>query len=547
MQHRLLAVFFAVTVCVLPVGQSVALAAVNPNDAFISQDENPVSRGEFLRAVIDVLGIPLQAGGQVPFARVPKSLVPYVQTADRKNALDIFGDELLQARPITRGEAVYIAVQMQGLRPQAELVRFTDVAPGSPLEDAVRVAVELGWMEPVRGSLFGERRVLTAREGRIFLRKMIGEGGRAPRFETENGRTVIVRYKPVEKAELPRQDILRAVWDLLNKQFLYADRIDSDKVYQAVAKAIAETVDDPYTSYLPPVEAEEFAIHLEGELSGIGANVEMKDGVLTVVAPLRGSPADKAGVEPGDEILKVNGEDLTNLSLMEAVSKVRGPVGSKANLYIRRDGTEFNIEVVRETIELPEIETSWQNDIAVVQLLQFGDITNREIRSTLLQIQSRNPRGVILDLRNNPGGYLYGALTVASNFLPQGSTVARITSREEEYEEYTEAAPTIDSGIPVVVLVNKGSASSSEIVAGALQDHRRATIIGETTFGKGTVQQVVDFNDSSKLKMTVAQWLTPNGRAIEHHGIDPDIVVEAGEAERDEVMLRAVEHLRALR
>jgi carboxyl-terminal processing protease len=229
---------------------------------------------------------------------------------------------------------------------------------------------------------------------------------------------------------------------------------------------------------------------------------------------------------------------------MESVAKVRGPKGSNVILGIRRDGTEMNITVMRDLIQVPEIIITKQQNVTIVKIVQFGNKTDRELRSIMAEIEEERPRGIIIDLRNNPGGLLHAADVVVSNFLPHGSTVARIKSRTDDYTEKTMDPPTISSDVPVVVLVNKGSASASEIVAGALQDAKRATIVGEKTFGKGTVQQIMEFLNGSGLKMTIAEWFTPAGRKIDGVGITPDVEVAASEDNRDVQLLKALDLIR---
>jgi len=342
---------------------------------------------------------------------------------------------------------------------------------------------------------------------------------------------------------LPDQDMLQAVWQLLNNQYLYNAKIDSKEAAYKAAEAMVESLKDPYTMFLRPAPAQEFKDQIGGQVTGIGAQVEYKDNVLTIVAPISGSPAEKAGLKPGDKILEADGLNITNIGFLESVSKVRGPKGTSVKLHIDRGGVEMDITVMRDTIKLPEIDVSFQGSVAVVRLSQFGETTDRELRGMLEDVSERKPTGLILDLRNNPGGLLHAADIVVSNFLPKGSTVAHIVSRSGDTPETTRDEPTIDADVPVVVLVNKGSASAAEITAGALQDAKRATVVGEQTFGKGTVQQILQFRDGSELKMTIAEWETPLRRKINGIGVKPDYIIPANDA-RDDQMAKALELLR---
>lgn len=510
-------------------------------------DDKTVSRGVFIRASVLVLGVPLKDDRTpLPYKRpVPKHLNLAVRGAQSRGALSIFGNDLMLSRAITRGEALFVLMKLQGLKPGTIAVGFPDVPKGSAFERAVQIGVEKGWMEPVRTNLFGVARSLTGREAKVLLRKAIGEDQPAPdTFEGDRKvPTIVIRFKTRDREPLPQEDMLRAVWQLLKDQFLHADKIKDDEAAYRAAEALVQSVGDPYTTFMRPLPAQDFQDRLDGEVSGIGAQVEFKDNVLTVVSPIRGSPAEKAGLKPGDQISAVDGTPLAGLDFLAAVSKVRGPKGSIAKLTIRRNGGELLIDVVRDVIKVPEIEISFQGSIAVVKLVQFGERTRTGLRELMQQVQARHPTGVILDLRNNPGGLLNAADVVVSNFLPQGSPVATINYRDKSYIETTADPPTIDKDVPVIVLVNRGSASASEIVAGALQDAKRATILGEQTFGKGTVQEIVEFTNSASIKLTIANYKTPLGRQVDGVGITPDLIISTTD-DRDDQMLRALEMLR---
>jgi carboxyl-terminal processing protease len=524
----------------------LSAGAVSAAQSLMVPDTQAVSRGEFIRASITALDILPTWHGTLPYRRpVPKNLLPQVGTAYEKGALKAFGTDLALSKPITRGEAVQLLVALQKLTSKDSKSTFTDVPGGSDLEKAARVAVEKQWVKLQRRTLFGASTVLKGNDARILLARVIGE-----KIETdESGAervpsiTIELNDKKKVKSELPNQELLRTIWDLLNKQYLYKEKLNANDASYKAAEALVKSLNDPYTSFMPPAPAEEFRLQLEGEVTGIGAQVEFKDNILTIVAPLPGSPALAAGLKPADQILKVNGEALSGMGFIEAVSKVRGPKGSIATLTIKRDGLELVIPVTRDTIKVPEIDVSWQGSVAILHIAQFGQRTENELRSMIAEVSQKNPKGLIIDLRNNPGGLLDAATVTLSNFLPKGTSVAHIVSHQEDSLVKTDEEPTLPSSVPMVVLVNKGSASASEIVAGALQDAQRATIVGEQTFGKGTVQQVMEFRDGSGLKMTIAEWLTPKRRKIDGVGVTPDVVVPAADG-RDEQLLKAIDILR---
>jgi carboxyl-terminal processing protease len=424
---------------------------------------------------------------------------------------------------------------------------FRDIRPGTPLARAVRVAVEQEWIVPLRPSQFGVDRSITASEAEKMIKKASGRAGQVRKDDSskDTGVQVIRISIPKKKgsAVVPKSDIMQAVWQIINDEYLYQEKVKSDEAAYSAIEGLVQSLDDPYTTFLRPAKAQNFRSQIKGEVTGIGAQVEDKSGILTIVTPLTGSPAERAGLLPGDEILAADGTSLTGIGFLEAVERVRGPKGSSVRLRIRRGGSEFDVSVQRDIVTVPEVAVKMQDGVGIVKLMQFGQATDTKLRAEMQQLHEKKPKGIILDLRNNPGGLEHAAGVVVSNFVPKGTVVTMIKSKDRSEEHRTEEDQIIDPKIPVVVLVNGGSASASEIVAGALQDHGRATIVGEKTFGKGTVQAVLQFSDLSSLKITIAQWLTPKGRAIDKIGIIPDVVVQYS-TERDEQLLKALELLR---
>ena len=508
-----------------------------------TSDDAVVTRGDFVRASITVLGIEQVKQGSVPSGRrVPPALFPSVRTANKYHALDVFGKDLGLAKGITRGEAVQVLVKLKELKATSTPQHFHDVQAGSDLEKSVNIAIQESWIQPLRDDFFGADTALKGLDARAILTRVAGDKGGVQQTQSPGGQ-IQIQYKVKENVQIPKEDVLHTVWQLLNNQYLYQEKINDEEAGYKAAEAIVNTLNDPYTVFLRPANAKDLKDQLGGELTGIGAQVEFRDNVLTVVAPLAGSPAEHAGIKAGDQVLTVDGKSIAGLSLLDAVNKIRGPKGSTVSLHIRRNGTELDINVVRDLIKLPEIDISRQGTVVIIKLAQFGETTDRKLRGLLTEVEQNRPTGIILDLRNNPGGLLSAAETVISNFLPEGSTVAHILSTDKDAVDITSDPPTVDPTIPMVVLVNKGSASASEIVAGALQDAKRATIIGEQTFGKGTVQQILQFKDGSSLKMTIAEWQTPKKRKINGVGVTPDIIITQTD-QRDDQLLRALDLLR---
>lgn len=322
-----------------------------------------------------------------------------------------------------------------------------------------------------------------------------------------------------------------AVWKQLDQKFVgEANPSDEEKIYAAI-QGLASAYKDPYTVFFPPVEAKAFADEVSGAFEGVGMEVGQKQNQLVVIAPLKDTPAYKAGILAGDKILKIDDKETTGMAVEDAVKLIRGKGGTTVKLLIAREGTEapFEISIVRAQITIPTVSTELRKDgVFVIHLYNFSAQSFAKFREGLREFVDSKSDKLIIDLRNNPGGYLEAANEMASFFLPMGDLVVtedysdkrdQIAHRSKGYNVFTDK-------LHLVILVNGGSASASEILAGALRDHKKATIIGEKTFGKGSVQELVNITDKTSLKVTVARWLTPSGTSISKHGIVPDVEVK---------------------
>jgi carboxyl-terminal processing protease len=445
-------------------------------------------------------------------------------------ALFADGKKLQLNRTISRGEALQFMVDfmdVSGDASQASVAaRFTDVHTPSDIA-LVSLTLSKQWMKAQSLTYFGLGRPLRGREAKLFLRRVFTTGDRAnDGKETITVPVVRVQFKGTSvPAVFPQEQKINEVWNILRGEYLYPENVSPDKAGDAAIQSIVNSIGDPYTTYMPKKRNDDFKQQMKGEVEGIGATVEMTGGILTIVSPIRKSPAEKAGLQPRDQILSVDGVVLKDMSLDEAVSKVRGPRDTEVLLHVRRGSDEFDVRVKREKITIPEVEITRDRNVAIIRILQFWDTTDTKFREAVSKIANDNPRGIILDLRNNPGGLLHAAGVVVSAFVPKGTAYVQINERSNKSTEVTNDEPVVKDSIPMIVLVNKGSASASEIVAGALQDSHRARVVGETSYGKGTVQQILEFNDGSSLKYTIAEWLTPNGRHINKVGITPDVSV----------------------
>lgn len=348
------------------------------------------------------------------------------------------------------------------------------------------------------------------------------------------------------------------VWDRLQNNYFDKSKLDKKNMVYGAIKGMVASVGDPYTVFLPPEEQKRTKEDLGGEFEGIGIQIGFKGSQLAVIAPLEGSPAIKANVKAGDFIVGIKDKakniekGTVGMSLPDAVNVIRGQAGTEVTLVLTRAGVDqpFDVTVMREKINVPSVIltfTGKDNKIVLLKLLKFGEQTNGEWDNAISKIKSQSAsggvKGMILDVRNNPGGFLTGAVDVSSEFLKAGSVaVAQDDGKGDKKELRVSGKPRLPT-IPLVVLVNKGSASASEIVAGALKDNNRAKIVGDKTFGKGTIQESVDL-DSSGLHITTARWLTPNGTWVNGEGLAPNVeIADDPKTDKDEQLEKAVELL----
>jgi len=326
-------------------------------------------------------------------------------------------------------------------------------------------------------------------------------------------------------------------WRVLEEKFFDPAKINAKTMVYGAISGMVNSLKDPYTIYMPPEEAKIFKEDVAGEFQGVGMEIGIRKGELTVIAPLEGTPAQRAGLRAGDKIIKIDDTYTADLTTDEAVKLIRGPKDTKVVLTIFREGWSQSkeFEITRDVIEVPSLKWEMKNDnIAYLRLYQFSEIATPAFRQAVAQILSSPAQKMILDLRDNPGGYLEVAQDIAGWFLPQGQVVTiEDFGGKEENKEYLSQGSGQLSSYPLVVLINQGSASGSEILAGALRDNRGVQLIGAQSFGKGSVQTLEELKQGS-LKITVAKWLTPNGTLIDGEGLKPDVTVEITEKDYDE-------------
>lgn len=383
----------------------------------------------------------------------------------------------------------------------------------------------------------------------FFLGMYIGGSGRS---EIEEAVTVANKNNPV--ADQVDFNPFWKTWNLLNEKYPAQEQVtDQNKVYGAIS-GLVDSLNDPYSVFFTPEEAKAFQEEIAGNFNGVGMEVGVKDNTLTVIAPLKGTPAEKAGILSGDQILKIDDTITTGLGIDEAIKLIRGERGTTVTLTISRKGFEEPKEfaIVRDVINIPTLDTELRPDgIFIVKLYSFSANATSLFSQAMRKFVESGSSKLLLDLRGNPGGYLDAAVDIGSWFLPGGKVIVTEDYGASEKPKIfrSQGKNLFNEKLKFVILINEGSASASEIVAGAMQDHGRAKLVGKQSFGKGSVQEVVDITSDTLLKITVAKWLTPNGNLIHDKGLTPDYPVEFTkedmEAKRDPQMNKAIELLKS--
>lgn len=526
-----------------------AIEYLRRNDVFMNtKNFNPdiiISKAEFIKYLV-LLNSPDYATGSninLPYEDTQNNAW-YASYFAEAIKLGIISDRKLKMEPykkltlidalqlVFHSQSIPIPKVYKGTIPYLDVVRNTTFAP------LIMRALSFGLIEPQKADYVGMYRRVTRAEAAMIIYKMD-----------------LVNLTPAtsttqQSLDLYLQKIVSS-WELINSGYINRDEISQSELSDAAISAMVEVLDDPYSAYMDTEQNSAFSDDLDGEIEGIGAFIGINDNdQITIIAPIENSPAEKAGIQPGDIILKVDGVDLTDKTLYEAVNLIKGPKGTTVKLTVRRNGGSKIIKVVRDVIKIGSLkyEVIDNGKIMYIGLSHFNQNAPGEFREVVEIIQN-NPsiNGVIIDVRDNPGGLLDSSLKILDFILKPEAESVTIQYNYFKYTQYSNGDGEL-SDYPIVVLVNENSASASEIVAGALQDFGIAKIIGETSFGKGSVQEVNYFVDNSSLKLTVAKWLTPLKQDIEENGIVPDIkVIDIQSTKKDEQLDRAIVEIGRMR
>lgn len=356
----------------------------------------------------------------------------------------------------------------------------------------------------------------------------------------EEGKVALINKTDPQNSSVDFASFWKA-WNVINEKYVPTNSTTTEKkvddqtrVYGAIQGMVA-SLGDPYTTFFPPVESKTFSEEISGQIEGVGMQVDTKEGVLTVISPIKGSPAYNAGIKVGDRIIKINNKTTEGLKTDEAIKLIRGKKGTTVKLTLVRDGLKEPLElsVVRDVINIPTVDTEIKDDVFIIRLYSFSAISTDLFREALREFVESNKYKLILDLRGNPGGYLEAAIDMASWFLPAGKVVVKEDFKDDNATKIyrSKGYNIFTDKLEMIILIDGGSASASEILAGALREQGVATLVGAQSFGKGSVQELVDITNDPKtsLKVTVARWLTPNGTSISHGGLTPDVLVKLDE------------------
>lgn len=359
---------------------------------------------------------------------------------------------------------------------------------------------------------------------------------RGKKSQAEIGQNILIENAVFKNKDAQTENSIDSAlfwktWDLVKNKYVDNDKLDASNLFYGAIKGMMAATGDPYTTFFDPVENKKFGEDISGNFEGIGAELGVKGGILTVIAPLQGTPAEKAGLRSADKIIKIDGKAAAEMSIEEAVDHIRGAKGTPVVLTIFREGQQDtqDITVNRDVINVKSVTLEFkENEIAEIKITRFGDDTTKIFSEAIAKVRSRNSKGLVIDLRNNPGGYLESAIEVASKLLPKNKIVVIEENGDKKQKKMYSRGGDVASEIETVVLINEGSASASEILAGALKDNRsdNVTLVGKKSFGKGSVQEFIELPQGTAAKITVARWLTPNGVQINEQGIKPDNEVE---------------------
>lgn len=506
------------------------------------QPDQLIKRSEFMKIVFNHAGYSPREGFYTnAYTDVPDGswFAPYVKKALDLNLIKINPDlpKFFPKQPVSRIESLQLILPLEGvpapLSSDTSGIIFEDIEPDSLYSHYVRAAQKAGIFIPEEQPYFFPLKNLTRGETAELLyraqiyRQILGDPIEIPASEL---------IKPISSGadapnfiNNPKFPIFLSVWTKINTESLYKDDIDPDELVYGAISGMVEKLPDKHATFQNPNEALELLNDLDGKYEGIGTVLDFFEDEFLIITVMKGSPAETAGLKAGDVILKVDGENVSDMTITELINNIKGPSGSTVKITIRRNNETKTLSIQREEIALDTVffEGGFEvpGNIGYISIYQFTGSTAYDFKQLLDQTLANNPKGLIIDLRDNPGGHVNAAYEVLDLFIDQGETLAKMDFSGLLRDASSNGPGNIPDKIRVVVLVNGNTASAAEIVAGALQDHGAATLIGEPTYGKGTMQEVNTYNDGSLFKFTIAEWFTPLNNKVDQKGLTPDILV----------------------
>jgi carboxyl-terminal processing protease len=528
--------------------------------------ESTVSFGEFLKTLLISGGWSsnVTAYSDLNYVDVPPIYNGYVKKAKELGLINHTPNNNILGfnQPISVSRALELSLRFYGLsnsrflnNPDEYTAMVSNFKPNFVLAPLIERGLNLGLLQTKNNQVKFLTPITRAELASLILnirdvnsQILNYEFNPTPGFKVNN----LENPQNISSSSSERFKILQDVYSRIKSDYVNNDQIDFNKLIYSAISTLVDGLDDPNSVFLEPKLQEAFKDNLSNQIEGIGASLTLDDNKrIVVVSPLSDSPAEKAGIMPGDIIIGINGTSTDNMSLNQAVSKIKGQAGTDVQLTVKRNGSNLNFVITRSAISSSAVSGVISSDnIGIITLRNFGLGIETTFAGYVDQIKSANVKGVILDLRNNPGGYLDSAARLAGHFLNSGEVVAKINYAGKRYDEVKSSGEGELVDIPIVVLVNKGTASASEILAAVLSEKAGAVLIGEKTFGKGTVQELITYTDDSALKLTVANWLTSKGKDINKVGLVPNINVAKSKADskimNDAVLNRALTEIKKM-
>ena len=511
-----------------------------------------ITRAELLKAIFNDIGYKAKEDQptQTKYKDVPASswFSPYVKKAYDLGLTSINPDLpfFYPAAPISTVETLKILMSAEGIPipplPSDQPTGFTDIQPSSPYSYIARAALAAGLFPENTNSRFNALKMVTRGEAAEFIYK--ARKYREAQIQNiliinpdniNNNYLTEIESDFMDNAKFP---IMLDVWNKINTESLNKDKINRDDLLYGAIDGMVKTVNDPYTIFEKPANAQTIKDDLQGTIEGIGTMLDTFEDSIIITNIFKDSPAEKAGLKIGDIITSVDGKTIIGMPIEDVLTKIKGPAGTSVKLTVNRNGSILTFTITRAKLNLdtvipiPGYTNKLPDDIGYISIYQFTDSTAAEFDKIFAETMAKKPKGLILDLRDNPGGYLDSAYNILGHFIKTGKTIINLKINGKNQTKASDGKGEFqDAKIPLIVLVNEGTASAAEVVAGALQDYKVGKLLGETTYGKGTVQEATTYTDGSFFKLTIAHWMTPLQRNIDQVGLTPDITVKTSKSD----------------